>query len=75
VGCGEPAPKGLLVRFVLRGGAVEPDPAGVLPGRGAYLHRNGACAREAIRRRGFDRSFRAQVRTPGDTVLESLTDG
>jgi uncharacterized protein len=72
VGCGESAPKDLLIRFVLRGGAVEPDPAGTLPGRGAYLHRNPDCAREAIRRRGFDRSFRAQVRPPADSLLESV---
>jgi predicted RNA-binding protein YlxR (DUF448 family) len=72
VGCGESAPKGLLVRFVLRSGAVEADRGGTLPGRGAYLHRNPACAREAIRRRGFDRSFRTQVRTPDDSLLESL---
>jgi uncharacterized protein len=72
VGCGESAPKDLLVRFVLRDGAVEADPAGTLPGRGAYLHRNSACAREAIRRRGFDRSFRTQMRPPADSLLESL---
>jgi predicted RNA-binding protein YlxR (DUF448 family) len=72
VGCGESAPKDLLVRFVLRGGAVEPDRAGNLPGRGAYLHRNHACAREAIRRRGFDRSFRTQVGAPDRSLLESL---
>jgi uncharacterized protein len=72
VGCGESAPKDRLVRFVLRGDAVEPDPAGTLDGRGAYLHRNPACAREAIRRRGFDRSFRMQVTAPGDRVLESV---
>jgi predicted RNA-binding protein YlxR (DUF448 family) len=73
VGCGESAPKDRLVRFVLRGEALEPDPAGTLAGRGAYLHRNPACAREAIRRRGFDRSFRTQVTAPGDRVLESVS--
>jgi predicted RNA-binding protein YlxR (DUF448 family) len=69
VGCGESARKDLLVRFVLRSGAVEADAAGRAPGRGAYLHRDEACAREAVRRRGFDRSFRAPVRTP-DNLLE-----
>ena len=73
MGCGESAPKNQLLRFVLRAGSVEPDPAGTLPGRGAYLHESDACAREAIRRRGFDRSFRAQVRPPGDSLLESLS--
>jgi predicted RNA-binding protein YlxR (DUF448 family) len=59
-----------MVRFVLRSGELEPDRAGTLPGRGAYLHRNPACAREAIRRRAFDRSFRAPVGTPDDSLLE-----
>ena len=72
MGCGESAPKDRLVRFVLRAGAVEPDPAGTLPGRGAYLHRDPGCEHEAIRRRGFDRSFRTQVRTPDGSLLESL---
>jgi uncharacterized protein len=66
VGCGESAPKDQLVRFVLRSGRLEADPAG--PGRGAYLHPDERCAREAARRRGFDRSFRAPVRTPEDLL-------
>ena len=69
MGCGESAPKHLLVRFVLRAGKLEADPDAQAPGRGAYLHRDEACAREAVRRRGFDRSFRAPVGTP-DNVLE-----
>jgi uncharacterized protein len=69
VGCGESAPKDLMVRFVLRSGGLEADREARAPGRGAYLHRNEACAREAVRRRGFDRSFRTPVRTP-DNLLE-----
>ena len=72
MGCGESAPKDRLVRFVLRDGSVEPDPSGTAPGRGAYLHREPACAQEAIRRRGFDRSYRAEVQPPDDSLLESL---
>jgi uncharacterized protein len=68
VGCGASAPKDRLVRFVLRSGRLEPDPRASAPGRGAYLHRDPACAREAVRRRGFDRSFRAPVRTPDDLL-------
>jgi predicted RNA-binding protein YlxR (DUF448 family) len=68
VGCGESAPKDRLVRFVLRSGNLEADPAGHAPGRGAYLHRDERCAREAARRRGFDRSFRRPVRTPDDLL-------
>ena len=71
MGCGEAAPKEQLVRFVLRDGELVRDPDGRQPGRGAYLHPDARCAREAERRRGFDRSFRTQVRTPAD-LLESL---
>jgi uncharacterized protein len=72
VGCGASAPKDRLVRFVLNAGAVEPDPAGTRPGRGAYLHRDPGCARRAFGGRGFDRSFRTKVTTPDERLLESL---
>ena len=71
MGCGRSAPKDALVRFVLRSGRIERDCAGTAPGRGAYLHADPACAREAARRRGFERSFRAPVDTPDD-LLESV---
>jgi uncharacterized protein len=60
-----------MVRFVLRSGGLEADPDARMPGRGAYLHGDEACAREAVRRRGFERSFRTPVRTPDD-LLESV---
>ena len=50
----------------------EADPDARLPGRGAYLHHDEACAREAVRRRGFERSLRTTVRLPDD-LLESLS--
>jgi predicted RNA-binding protein YlxR (DUF448 family) len=71
VGCGESAPKDQLVRFVLRSGSLESDPDARMPGRAAYLHPIEACARQAVRSRGFDRSFRAPVGTPDD-LLESV---
>lgn len=72
MGCGEPAPKDRLVRFVVRDGAVRPDPDGTLTGRGAYLHRDQACARDALRRHGFERSFRASVSAPDDLAERVL---
>jgi predicted RNA-binding protein YlxR (DUF448 family) len=38
--------------------AVTVDTAGNLPGRGAWLHPNLQCVREAIRRRAFGRALR-----------------
>ena len=72
MGCGQSAPKDGLLRFVLREGRLEADPDARLPGRGAYLHHDEACAREAVRRRGFERSLRTTVRLPDD-LLESLS--
>ena len=72
MGCGQSAPKDGLLRFVLREGRLEADPDARLPGRGAYLHRDEACAREAVRRRGFERSLRTTVGLPDD-LLESLS--
>ncbi|TMK64703.1 MAG: YlxR family protein [Actinobacteria bacterium] len=72
MGCGQSAPKHGLLRFVLREGRLEADPDARLPGRGAYLHHDEACAREAVRRRGFERSLRTTVRLPDD-LLESLS--
>jgi len=56
---------------VLREGVLHPDPGARLPGRGAYLHREEDCAREAVRRGGFERSLRTKVGVPDD-LLESL---
>jgi predicted RNA-binding protein YlxR (DUF448 family) len=52
--------------------AVIVDPAGNLPGRGAWLHPTPQCAREAIRRRAFTRALR--IAGPPDTsaVVEHL---
>jgi uncharacterized protein len=64
-----------LVRVaVVRGGngecAVTVDAAGNLPGRGAWLHPDQQCLREAIRRRAFVRALRI-TGTPDTTeVLE-----
>ena len=69
MGCGESAPKDRLVRYVLQAGELRADPDRRLPGRGAYLHPDPACASLAVRRGGFDRSFRAPVGAPD---LESL---
>ena len=68
MGCGRSAPKSELRRFVREGRGIVPDPAGKRPGRGAYLHPEPDCARAAVARRGFDRSFRAPISTPDDPL-------
>ncbi|MGH3959213.1 YlxR family protein [Mycobacterium sp.] len=55
--------------------AVIVDPAGSLPGRGAWLHPTPQCIHEAIRRRAFIRALR--IAGPPDTsavveYIESL---
>ena len=52
--------------IVLSDGRLAPDPEARRPGRGAYVCRNSDCVAEAVRRKGFERSFRAQVRVPND---------
>jgi len=51
---------------VLVGGELLADPGARLPGRGAYVCREADCLAEAVRRHGFERSFRAAVRVPND---------
>jgi uncharacterized protein len=58
VGCGEVVPQPVLVRVrVGDGGRVVVD-AERSGGRGAWLHRDEACLRQALRRRAFARAFR-----------------
>jgi predicted RNA-binding protein YlxR (DUF448 family) len=51
---------------VLADGQLVPDPEARLPGRGAYVCQAASCMAEAVRRQGFERSFRAPVRVPND---------
>ncbi|WP_372507320.1 DUF448 domain-containing protein [Mycobacterium heckeshornense] len=52
--------------------AVIVDPAGSLPGRGAWLHPDPRCAREAIRRRAFARALRIAGSPDTSAVVEHL---
>lgn len=57
IGCRERVSPDGLLRVVLVAGAVEPDPAAVRPGRGAWLHPG--CLEAAERRKAFTRALRA----------------
>jgi hypothetical protein len=62
VACREEAGKGALVRVVRRpDGTAAVDRSGRAPGRGAYVHSNGACVEMARKRRALERSLKAPV--------------
>ncbi|MFE1955164.1 MULTISPECIES: YlxR family protein [Streptomyces] len=69
VGCRERAAKSDLLRIVVVEGACVPDDRGTLPGRGAYLHPAQVCFDQAVRRRAFQRAFKA----PGPFDTEALS--
>ncbi|MGW7351221.1 YlxR family protein [Streptomyces sp. Z26] len=59
VGCRERSAKRDLLRVVLIESRCVPDLRGTLPGRGAYVHPAQTCVDLAVRRRAFQRAFRA----------------
>jgi len=54
--------------------AVTVDAAGNLPGRGAWLHPDQKCLREAIRRRAFARALRITGTPDTSAVVEWFGD-
>jgi len=70
-GCREMKPKRELIRVVRSPeGAVSLDFRGKAPGRGAYVCRNMACLKKAIKSRALERAFSAAI--PPE-VYEALT--
>ncbi len=62
---GESRPAPGLIRFALGpDGAVVPDVAGRLPGRGVWLGAERALAETAVKKRLFNRAFRREVSVP-----------
>ncbi len=61
MGCRRTQDKAQLLRFVAVDGALTADPAAILPGRGAYLHRDEGCWEAALGRRAFARTLRRRV--------------
>jgi uncharacterized protein len=58
-GCGRKAPKGELIRFVARDGALTPGAKEA--GRGVYTCRRLQCFERAAANRGFARTLRTPV--------------
>ena len=65
LGCRERAVKGSLVRIALSAGVPVVDVAGIVLGRGAYVHRAPECLDEALRRGVLARALRTGP-LPGD---------
>ncbi len=71
LGCKKKANQEELIRIVISNGQVVPDFAQTLPGRGAYLHQQSECIKNAIDRRFISRALR--VSAPIDTLpLDAL---
>jgi predicted RNA-binding protein YlxR (DUF448 family) len=68
VGCKVRAAKSSLLRLVVAGDGIVPDPQARQPGRGAYLHPSLECFELAQRRRAFSRALRA----PGSLSTATL---
>jgi len=62
VGCRQEAGKPALIRIVrIAGGGARPDPQGTAPGRGAYLHAEGACIDAARKKKALERALRTPI--------------
>lgn len=62
IGCREQKPKTELIRVVRSPeGEVSLDFRGKVPGRGAYLCRNAACLKKAVKSRAVERALNAAV--------------
>jgi predicted RNA-binding protein YlxR (DUF448 family) len=59
VGCRDRAPKADLLRIVGSAAGARVDLIGSAPGRGAYVHRDPACADAAIRRGAMASALRS----------------
>ncbi len=62
IGCGEKKEKKELIRIVrLTDGSYCLDESGRANGRGAYICRNAECFDKAVKRKGFERSFKESI--------------
>jgi hypothetical protein len=65
LGCRVIRPKPELLRIVRGPDGVHVDPSGKVPGRGAYVHRDPGCVREATKRGALARALRVSL-SPDD---------
>jgi len=64
-----------LIRVVVVEGVLVPDVTRRLPGRGAYLHRDGNCLALAGRRRAWSRAFKLAVALDDSQLAATMVTG
>ncbi len=75
VSCGSKKDKRGLTRIVASpGGGAEVDPTGKLPGRGAYLCREGGCAEGPQDRGRLEYALRVQLSEPDLAAIRSAIE-
>lgn len=72
MGCRQRATVSELLRVVVIGSALKPDPRRVLPGRGAHLHPQPSCLESALRRRAFGRALRITGVPDASELIEAI---
>ena len=73
IGCRTQKPKKELIRVVRSPeGSVSLDFRGKAPGRGAYLCRDAACLRKAVKTRSLERSLSVPI--PEDVISRLLAE-
>lgn len=73
VGCRRPERQETLVRVALGpGGVLAVDHPRRLGGRGAYVHADGRCVRQAMRRGALSRALKSAVATSEAELLEAM---
>lgn len=72
LGCREMKPKRELIRIVRnKDGAINLDPIGKAPGRGAYICPNEVCLNACVKTKALSRAFEAPV---SEDVIDALKE-
>lgn len=58
VGCRQRGSRSELLRVVAQNNVLIADTQAVIPGRGAWLHKNSKCLEQAITRKAFNRALK-----------------
>ena len=72
IGCRNTAAPEAMLRLVLDGGVVVPDPGGRLSGRGAWIHPTLECLQLAERRRAWGRAWRTGAALDTSAVRDAV---